>query len=117
MKTIKRADILIILVVLVLCAGTLAGFLYLRGDAEGDYVVVYSQGSTYGTYSLGRNQTIKINNTNVLRIEDGEAYMESADCPDQICVNEGHISEPGQLIVCLPNLIVVEVISNGTDEG
>ena len=45
----------------------------------------------------------------VLVIEDGKAYMEEADCPNQICVHHSAISHKGETIVCLPNRIVIEV--------
>ena len=46
----------------------------------------------------------------ILVISDGKADMESADCPNQICVHHGAISHTGETIVCLPNRVVIEVI-------
>ena len=34
-----------------------------------------------------------------------------ADCPDQICVHTAEISKDGGSIICLPNRIVLEIIS------
>ena len=45
-----------------------------------------------------------------LVISDGKADMESADCPNQICVHHSAISHTGETIVCLPNRVVIEVI-------
>ena len=42
-------------------------------------------GKEYGTYSLEKDQTIKINDTNVCEIKDGQARMISAQCPDHLC--------------------------------
>ena len=44
-----------------------------------------------------------------LVIEGGEAYMESADCPNQICVRHSPVSHKGEVIVCLPNRIIIEI--------
>ena len=41
--------------------------------------------------------------------------MESADCPDQICVKQKPVDESGRDIVCLPNKVVVRVISDKKD--
>lgn len=57
------------------------------------------------TISTGENSTGK----NVLVIKDGEAFIESANCRDQICVNHAHISEVGETIVCLPHTVVISV--------
>jgi len=39
------------------------------------------------------------------QIIDGTIAFIRSDCPDQICVNNGFLSTPGQISVCLPNLI------------
>lgn len=46
----------------------------------------------------------------ILVISDGKADMESADCPNQICVHHSAISHTGETIVCLPNRVVIEVV-------
>ena len=46
----------------------------------------------------------------ILVISDGKADMESADCPNQICVHHSAISHIGETIICLPNRVVIEVI-------
>ena len=46
----------------------------------------------------------------ILIISGGKADMESADCPNQICVHHSAISHTGETIVCLPNRVVIEVI-------
>ena len=38
--------------------------------------------------------------------------MSDADCPDKDCVNQGWISRPGQMIVCLPNRLVIKIESD-----
>lgn len=111
--TMKRADLIMIVVVAAICAVLFAWRYYSRGD--GISVVVTVDGQEYGRYSLNKNQEININDTNVLVIQDGEAYMTEAECPDQICVNMGHISSDGEMIVCLPNRVVVLVEDAGAD--
>jgi hypothetical protein len=36
-------------------------------------------------------------------------YIQSAACPDQICVGMGYINKAGQSIVCVPNEIVIRL--------
>jgi len=109
----KKADIKLILIVGAVCAALLL-LRYFRMDT-GASVVVEVNGETYGTYSLSKDQTIQINDTNVLVIEDGEAYMSEASCPDGLCISQGHISANGTMIVCLPNRVVVQVLDDDTD--
>ena len=68
-------------------------------------------GETHGIYDITEDQEIKINDTNICQIEDGKVRMTWADCPDQICVHTAEISKDGGSIICLPNRIVLEIIS------
>ncbi len=83
-------------------------------NEKGERVQVTVDGEIYGEYSLNEDKTIKINETNVLRIRDGSAKMTEADCPDQICVHQRKISKDGETIICLPNKVVVTVCSGET---
>jgi hypothetical protein len=86
----------------------------------GRQAVVTVDGAVYGTYALEEPQRVEISIdgrvANVLAIEDGRAHMESADCPDELCVRQGAISKSGQTIVCLPHKLVVEV-TGGKEAG
>lgn len=65
-------------------------------------------GEEFGTYSLAKDQIIKINDTNVCEIKDGSVRMTWANCPDQLCIHQRAVDENGGMIVCLPNRIVIE---------
>ena len=67
-------------------------------------------GDLYGEYSLGKDQDIKINDHNTLRILDGQARMVEATCPDHICISQSPIDDRGGMIICLPNQVFVEGI-------
>lgn len=62
-------------------------------------------------YSLNENRTIELEDTgrNVIVINNGAAYMQEADCRDQICVKHKPISKNGETIICLPNDVFVTV--------
>lgn len=78
---------------------------------SGQLLRVTVDGEVVGEYSLMDDGEYLLNGgTNILVIENGEAYVKWADCPKQICVNTGRISHTGQRITCLANRIVVEVI-------
>lgn len=88
-----------------------------RGE-EGNRIQVILDGKIYGTYSLEKNQVIEIEEGsfyNKIRVEDGKAYMEEANCPDGYCEEQGKISRHTQTIVCLPHKLVVEVLEADND--
>ena len=46
---------------------------------------------------------------NKLEILKGKVRVIEADCPDELDVKQGFIENVGQVIVCLPNRVVVEI--------
>lgn len=80
---------------------------------EGGQVVVTVSGNEVASFSLDEDRTYLIEGkdggTNLLIIRDGKAHMESASCPDGLCINMGKIHAAGQSIICLPNEVVVSV--------
>lgn len=116
-----RNDLVFIIALLVLSA---AGLLYLFVfRSGGDTIKVTVNGELYGVYSLSKNCTEDIltgenkSHLNRLVISGGKAYMETADCPDGICVAHRPISRDGESIVCLPNRVVVTVITDGEEDA
>ncbi len=114
-KRIGKKEIL--LLVILFAAILLIWFGYHRMHREtGGRIRVTVSGETVGEYSLDTDREIPIEIggevTNVLVIEDGKADMIRADCPDQTCVKTGPVSALRETIVCLPNQVVVEVISS-----
>ena len=77
---------------------------------EGTSVTVAVGGEEIASYSLNINARYELGGgTNVLVIDGGEAFMESATCPRQMCVNFGRISRIGEAIICNHYDVVVTV--------
>ena len=119
---IKKADI--ILFILILAAGLIVSFLPLAGTLDRPQVKVTVAGDTYGIYDLNKDQTVEITQeteagaiTNLLIIENGQCRMEQASCHNQICVNHSPIDSRGEVIVCLPNRVVVEIVGDSGKGG
>ena len=51
--------------------------------------------------------------SNRVEVEAGRIRIAQADCPDQICVNQGWISDSTVPIVCLPHKLMIEIVSGG----
>ena len=111
------ADLCVILALLLL-AGGLALALRLGREAGGQ-AVVRVDGRVTERHSLTKNGVYPLNGgSNILVIENGEAWLSEADCPDHLCVKMGKIRYNGQTITCLPNRLTVTVEggeSNGVD--
>lgn len=80
------------------------------GQEEGAGVIVRVDGEEVVRYGLYDNGTYPLNGgTNTLVIENGEAWLSHANCPDSLCVKQGRIRANGQVITCLPNKLTVTV--------
>lgn len=101
-----------ILIFVIVCAAAACLLLYTKfGRQNAGEVVVKVDGEVRNTYSLSGNMEVRISDTNVFAIKDGEVKMLEANCPDQICVHHKAISKNKETIICLPNKVVVEVVS------
>lgn len=107
----KKKDLIILSTIVILI---LLGFIFnhFYFNHSGDYVYITVNNQEYQKVPLNQNQTININDTNTVIINDGIVYMEDASCPDKLCVDQGKISKNGEQIICLPNQVVVAIISN-----
>ncbi len=111
-RPIRNDIILVACLVLLVAVGIVYLFMF---RAKGDTVKVTVNGKEYATYSLSQNVTKDIctgkNNEhhNLLVISGGKAYIESATCPDGICVAHAPIFRDGESIVCLPQRVVVSI--------
>ena len=47
--------------------------------------------------------------SNTILVEPGRICVSGADCPDQICVRQGWLSDSAGSIVCLPHGLVIRI--------
>ena len=53
--------------------------------------------------------------SNTIQVERGRIRVSHADCPDQVCVEQGWISDGTVPIVCLPHGLIIEITGGGED--
>ena len=113
-----KNDILLIAALLLLSGALM--LVLLLSQKHGSTVVISVDGKDVKSFSLYEDTRFVIDGyhggSNVLVIENGEAYLESASCPDKLCVNMGKISKVGQSIICLPNKVVIEIRGDSSEE-
>ena len=51
--------------------------------------------------------------SNTVQVDQGRIRIAEADCPDQICVNQGWISNGAVPIICLPHRLMIEIVDGG----
>lgn len=106
----KKKDFILIGTIVAVIAIAIAVLSLTKKD--GDYVIVRVDGNEVAKYSLSQDGEYSLNGgTNILRIENGKAYLVSANCPDHLCVKQGKVDQSGETITCLPNRLTVTVYS------
>lgn len=114
----KRACLLAGCILVILISCTL--ILILRHSAAGadtSYTAfIYQDGQLLQTVPLGRVQetyTFTLEATgggsNTIEVSPGGIAITQADCPDQICVLQGRITDSLLPITCLPHRLVIEL--------
>lgn len=118
MEFFKKKDFITIAVLLLI--GT-AGIMYYRLRPAGENLsaeiscdskiiaVIPLKGET-------RSFTVPGHENVTLTIGEGEAAFAESDCPDKICVRTGKLKKSGQSAACLPNKIIVRIVSDKGNE-
>lgn len=110
-KLLKKNDWLVLIVVLS-AAAFIFFVCYFVGDEHPGYVTVRIDGEITETYDLSEDQVVEINGgTNTMKIENHSVDMTEADCPDKLCVHQKAISKNNENIICLPNKVVIQIVS------
>ncbi|MBO5178391.1 MAG: NusG domain II-containing protein [Lachnospiraceae bacterium] len=111
----KRKDLILIGTLLGIAVVLFLAMFFVKQNTVNGEAVILIEGKEYGRYPLSKDTVIEIPGllgNNVLTIQDGEAFMSSAVCPDKICMEFGKIHYNTEMIVCRPGSIVV-IIENG----
>lgn len=115
-RPIARGDIMLIVAGIVVAALLWAAFELVRDSGPGRVVVVNVVGVDVERIALAggerSSRTVRGQiGRSTFEIVNGRVRMVSSDCPDKTCIKMGWASQPGQVIVCLPNRVVLKVES------
>lgn len=97
-----------------LCAALLTAWLVLtlwQGGAA-DKAIIRSGGKTFREISLSRDQTIEVPGPlgiSRIAVHNRQARVASDPSPRQYCVHQGWLKQAGEIAVCLPNQVSVEL--------
>lgn len=81
----------------------------------GERVVISVNGENYASYNfsdIDGVKTVEVKTEfgcNTVKIDKNSAWIEESDCPDKLDIKAGKISKTNQMIVCIPNRLMVEI--------
>jgi len=117
----KKRDIIIVVVLLVVALGVYLAVTLLGGNnANTGYVSVIVNNREWVKLPVEEPTTYTVHqsngNENTITIDEGGVvYVSESNCSNQDCVNQGQVTpdDPGVLmanqIICLPNNVIIEV--------
>lgn len=115
---LHKGDFIVAIVILLLAALTVL-MIFLQ-DSEKKYCTISKDGAIIETVELSEKQskTVSVSGEyeNTVQIQDGRVCVSHSSCPNQFCVGSGWISHSGQSIVCLPNQVLIQIVSEQSEQ-
>jgi len=109
-SSVTRGDMVILGFLILLTALSFFTFHLLKPRAKDVWISV--NGRPLGFYPLNKDRTIRVQGpigTTVIRIHNGQAAIIEAPCAHKLCQKMGPIPARGDVMICIPNRIVVEI--------
>lgn len=119
----RRATRVCAVLVVLLALAAIAGCLWLLQARSETVASISIDGEVIATYDLSRvttSETFTVGEPgaqNTIRVSPEGIAVIRADCPDQVCVNQGERSHGPTPIVCLPHHLSIRFSDGGDDEG
>ena len=115
MKFVKKSDMIVIAVALVLCLVGWFSYQAIVGDKAAKAEIYYKSTLVETidlTAGVDKNFSIAQNKNVVLHVyKDGSICFLESNCPDKICMHAGRLHTIGQSAACLPNSIVLKIVA------
>lgn len=112
---LKSLDIVVIVVLIIVALGSSAvPFISSHKNFNDKYVEIEVKGKLFKRLPLDNNRSKRITvqtdlGKNIIEITNGKVKIIDADCPDKICIKDGSIDKPGDVLVCLPHKVLIQI--------
>lgn len=117
-SSLKKGDFVLLFLILFLAGGIF--FLLFRPEAEKKDCVIMKNNAIIKTVPLSNHSTQEFTVTGdytlTVEIQGKRVRVKESTCPNGVCVSSGWISKPGQTILCAPNKVLIQIVSNQEGE-
>ena len=125
----KKGDKIVGIVLLIVVLLSFGGVAIYKNQLKGseNIAIIKRDGAVIKTIDLNKvtePEEFKLStpngNFNTVLVEHNRISIKDANCPHQECVKSGSITEPGQMIVCLPFKFLISISgqsNNDIDSG
>lgn len=108
-----RGDGALILLALILLAGLYVR--YWQAEGHGAETVVMVDGKPWARLNLFHNHDLDVPGPlgeSHIQVRDGQVRFSASPCPNQQCVHTGWLSQGGEVAVCLPNRVSLQILAS-----
>lgn len=119
---LTKGDKILIAFILLVAGLIFVSFSVYGFSAKKVYAVIKVDGELFQKVSLGKEgPKLKINvpgklGETIVEIDMDRVRIVSSPCPDKDCEHQGWIKRQGQIIVCLPNRVVITIETTNPDQ-
>lgn len=111
----SKKEVIILVLILLICIGILI-FKNFSGHSSGNIALIKLNGEVVQSIDL-KNSNDKIFEVSKIEgvtfeIQNCKIRFLENDCKNQVCVNTGYISQVGDVAVCLPKKISIEIVQD-----
>ena len=110
LKKLKIPDFA--LVVLLIVSGLFSSYYIYSNNNKDKKIIVELSGKVYGVYNLNSNRIIDLKGPQSrvkINIENGYVFVSESGCPQKICKRMGRKNRINELIVCIPNRLIIRI--------
>lgn len=115
MKFVKKTDLIILAVVLVVCLGAWFSYQFVVGKKAAKAEIYYKSELVKTvdlTAGVDKSFSIEQNKNVVFHVfKDGNICFQESNCPDKVCIHAGKLHTVGESAACLPNSIVLKIVA------
>ncbi len=112
-KSISRGDGVVMLMALALLMGLYA--MLWRSEGHGAEAVVLVAGKPWARLNLFQDQDLHVPGPlgeSHIQVHDGQVHFVNSPCPNKLCVHTGWLSQGGEVAVCLPNRVSLQILAS-----
>jgi hypothetical protein len=110
---LSRGDIVVWLLAATLLVGLYTAFW--QSDGRGAEAVVLVNGKRWARLDLFQNQDLEVPGPlghSHIQVRNGQVRFVASPCPNKLCVHTGWLSQGGEVAICLPNKVSLQILGS-----
>ncbi|MGN1411252.1 MAG: NusG domain II-containing protein [Oscillospiraceae bacterium] len=113
---ISKKEVVTILLIILICGGVVVFQKLVGKSNNGNLALIKLDGELIQSIDLVsmNDETFKLSEIEgvTFQIHDNKIRFLENDCKNQVCVNTGYISQVGDVAVCLPKKVSIEIVNS-----